>query len=486
MSELLTDACYEDLKIVDSSGTLLFDLDTGDDDVAAAGNPYDVKTSAGPPQVGRLPVALGPNAHGAGIPGAIPGVRDYGLRTFGFTVTIKAGSVSDADAAANELGRLINEGSAKGNRLLYVVDSTLPDRYVRWLGVNELPPLIEDKSLTLLSEGKIVMLAVALVAQPLLERAEQTITPQSVPADPADTGGRVALIDNPGSGPGRVRMKVATAAASVPSGALKRILWGLVTQEAAAFQGVKGVMQAETMTPGTDASLASRTSGISASGAGNNVITVSFATAAEALRASVAYTGPALDSLLGRRVMVVLRGRATAGTVSGTIRLEYGPGSFTDSWIPLDTIDYSFTATGSHFALGVVSVGEDWDALNLRIYASRDGASNGIDLDYLAFIPVDEAAGIMESPETVDESYAYVTSPPGLGLPPFVGVEDASGNLVSTNLTVIGDVALWVPPGASGVVIQGDDSEGAAGHWNHSLERDVTVTFYLTPTDLLA
>ena len=472
-----TPPCYEDLKIVDSDGTVLFDLDTGlgssADLVASALNPHDVKTSSEPAVIGRLPVNLSQVVHGAGIPGGMAATKDYGFRTFGVTVTIEASSVLNADRAANELLRLVDEGSVNGNRILYVTDSTLPDRYVRWLGANELPPLIEDRAITLLRESNIVTVNLALVAQPLLERDVVAGTPTTVDADPAGTNGRVMVINNPGSGPAHVKVKARPTAAT-----LTHLRLGLLSGDlASTYAAGEHFEQAENGTPSGGA-VALATNADASGGASNNVLRFTPSGTSTALRYFDTITD--IESLRGRRFRVLLHMLLSAAFV-GEVQLSWGLGA-NRIVAGNDAVALNLSGGGSDVDLGVVAIPEDWESFYIAISAGRTSGTGNLDFDFVSFLPVDEAALLVASDSLgVTTAQAFVLEPAGQGEPPAAYVAtSATGVPVGSMASLVGDNGFWIPPGNSAVYVWGGIDDA------NLLTYDLEMTFDITPHDLLA
>lgn len=474
-------------QVVDPSDAVLFDLD----DPTGVANPYGLKTHLSPVDIGVLPTALSTLPHGGGLAGASLSRRDRQLRTVAWTLAhtgTENNTPEELRDAMNELARLLDLGSQTGNRIKIRPEASMSDRYIRWLGTDEATPLLRGQP-----DATVVTYEVRdakfnsftpmrIVAQPLIERDNIVTEPQVVSMDPAVAGGRVALIDNPGSAPARVNM-VVEGPATDEALAFRRLTYGLhsslkgtVTEYAETGKFVQ--VEDATFLSGTGTSLVTD-AGASPSGGANNAIRDDFTTFPEDLfpRWSVPID---TEPLRGGRYRAFLR---AYGDAALTGRMQLG-------WLSQlsEVLDYSLTVTSRDLDLGVITVPKDprVSTMLLTLYASRLTGAGKLFSDFITFLPIDEWVFRAVRPSDVDLGYAYALDAPGMGHSPAAAILDGTGNIVSTSFSeLIGSPGLWVPPGESALYIQANDDD-FLGHPDQALlGRSVTVTFDVTPHDLL-
>lgn len=467
-------------QIIDKDGDVLFDLDNPSGD----GNPQGLATSMSPLDVGVLPVELATLNHGGGIPGASLSRRDLQFRTVAWTLAHTATTnmlPEELRTAMNELARLLELGSQTGNRIKVRPLGSMTDRYIRWLGTNQIAPLLagQPDAVPHTYEVKDAKFngytPMTIIAQPLLEWDETNPLPVVISANPHE--GRVLDIVNPGSAPARVRLVLDTI------DTIERLLWGLFPGPA-----YDDLQEAEAaLALGADTSVVTNLNAYPSGGA-NNALRTTFATDDDLVfRSQIQWDAPDGG---GHRFLVVAR-VFSDGAYTGQMQMRSRPGSSlqgTGLGTPADEVDVTLVdAVPRDIALGVISLPEHSEVTTavIEILASRTSGAGALFTDDISFVPLDVCSGDIALSPGLGPGDTLYLEPAGQGRPPFAGVSTSGQMYVTDFHHLNGDVGIWAPPGTSRLYVQ-INAETAAGQFDGSdRSMSVNVAARVTAHDLL-
>jgi hypothetical protein len=167
------------------------------------------------------------------------------------------------------------------------------------------------------------------------------------------------------------------------------------------------LIQAESMTQGTDTT--TQPNDANFSGSGNNYSRCTFATATLVSRLTLTDLGAASVDLRGT-YRVFLRYRKNTSGDGINIQLRWGDGNsniFNDAFATPGTTSTAMADLGlirvpfgvdpvTNFRSGTELVVDD--LTNIRVYAERTSGSGTLDMDFLLFVPADDRLGIVDWP----------------------------------------------------------------------------------------
>lgn len=216
------------------------------------------------------------------------------------------------------------------------------------------------------------------------------------------------------------------------------------------------VLQAESMTQGTDTTVQANSALFS--GAGSNWSRCTFTTATSGQRrlytATTFPTSPSLDARGLYRVFARVRKTVAGDTI--TVRLQYGD----TNAVKLGPLKVLALNTGIQYVdLGNVQIPVGYDPITDRagaeitpmgpyidFYARRDAGSGSLDIDHLLFIPNDDRLEFIKWP-TVQASATDTWMALG-GAEPAAYCLDTSGRIRSTEtIEIAGGPGLMISPG---------------------------------------
>lgn len=341
-------------------------------------------------------------------------------------------------AAATQLQLLSRELDRQANFLWWQPDPSIPPVFFRTYRSPDYDPTNVDHGINLYD------LTVQIVAEPFSYGLRVDLSPTTINADPtAGSNGRFMDITSV-QGDVETPLKISIPGTSLVGRQSLFAMRRRGTPSAAPF-----VIQAEALTLGTDATLTA--GGASYSGSGNNAVAISFGTTGLVNRISALAIPVSASVDLRGTYRVFLRAIVpTPGAISFTFKLQHGAAGVLNSAVTASSV-----AGPQQYMvdLGLVQMPEGLDPvydgfsgtaipvapIGLSLLVQRITGSQGINLDYLIFVPADDKLCIISWGDAGTTNILDGISRAGYAL-------NASGQISDTFLTsYVGDLPMVSP-----------------------------------------
>lgn len=300
--------------------------------------------------------------------------------------------------------------------------------------------------------GRLRTLNVEILAEPAAYGLEETIAGVTVSNDPAGTNGMYLDVTSV-KGDLETPLHLVIANGVVGTGRRRS---GLAVRRRGTPSSMPMVLQAESMTQGTDTSVQANSA--SMSGAGSNYSRVTFATQAGLTqRLSTATRFPSSASVDARGTYrVFARVRQNTASDSMIVRLRWG-----GSDVQVSNANVTLPAnTLLHYVdLGLIQIPVGYDPVTrgpsgvevategvfLALDARRVSGTGTLDVDVLVLMPCDDRAQFVLWPESATVTDFWLAGGPS----PAAYARNASGQVTSTQAIEIAGGGLMVSPGVT-------------------------------------
>lgn len=396
----------------------------------------------------------------------------YGDRTINLMLQLENGTAADLQALWRELDR------PGGNWLMWQPDTATHPVFLRTRRCG--PEAVDEPrgDLTLLN------LAVEIPAEPAAYGLKQTIGPTAVGNDPSSG----CYLD----------INAADLLGDVAAPAVVKVVYSDVEDLGPTYLAVRrrgtpasapSVLQAESMTLGTDTTLPGADATMSP-GSGNSYTRTSFtttATMATRLTSAAFPTTPSVDAR--GRYEVFLRYRRSSATGPVNVRLGQSDGSTT---VYNDEVATQLTTQRRWLSLGQVQIPLGADPIYdpagnelaargtvFTVQAERESGTSTLDFDALLLVPCDDGAGMVTWPTSTGPTYAVVDAAAGL-----VYNVGSSGEIYPREASEMAGTFPWLTPGQDTRLWVLLNAGGAASAVSDDITSSTDVTVEYLPRHL--
>jgi hypothetical protein len=393
----------------------------------------------------------------------------YRNRTITLALELSMGL--DADAAATQMQVLMRELDRPANFLRYRTDTTTAVYFRTFRSGPE-----------------------AVDWDPLMRRATVTLLAEPFAYGLKEVQSGTAVLNNPTTG---MFLDITSPKGDVDTplylsltgtlGVTGRLVSGLAMRRRGTPSAAPFLLQAESMTQGTDTT--TQANSASFSGAGNNSSRCTFATVPTSATRISTTAFPASASVDARGTYrVFLRNRKTIAGDTITVQLTWGSSALT---ILNDVITLPGNTAIQYADLGMVQIPAGYDPVYdglsgveipaagafIAVSAKRGAGSGNLDMDCLLFMPADDRLEFIKWPASAGGTDIFVAEG---GPRPAAYSTTSGGNLISTTpIEIVGGGLMLTPGRTNRLFFARDLGTGVAAAGTSD---DLTASTTITPS----